>query len=145
MNTKEKFKINIAAYLVLKKDGQILLLRRFQTGYQDGNYNLVAGHLDGGETAKQCIIREAEEEIGIILNLEDLKVVYVTHRISNQEYIDIYLSTNNWIGDIVNMEPQYCDDIRWFSVNNLPDNFSPDVKFALENIDKGIFYNEYGW
>jgi 8-oxo-dGTP pyrophosphatase MutT (NUDIX family) len=79
MPNQERFKAFVAAYLVLIKDGQILLHKRANSGYQDGNYSLVAGHLDGGETTKQCIIREALEEANIKLNPEYLEVVYVTH------------------------------------------------------------------
>ncbi|MFH0856765.1 MAG: NUDIX hydrolase, partial [bacterium] len=47
---KERFKVIPAVYLFLEEDGKILLLRRFNTGYEDGNYAFVSGHLDGGES-----------------------------------------------------------------------------------------------
>jgi 8-oxo-dGTP diphosphatase len=31
----------VAAYLLLLKDGKVLLLRRHNTGYEDGNYGTV--------------------------------------------------------------------------------------------------------
>lgn len=146
MNKKEQFKIYIAAYLVLEKDGQILLLRRANTGYKDGNYSLVAGHLDGNETAVKCIIREAKEEAGITMHPKDISVVHVMHRYStDREYIDVYLTSNIWTGEIQNMEPDKCDDLGWFPVDNLPDNILPEVKFALESIKKKNFYGEFGW
>jgi len=146
MPNQERFKAFVAAYLVLVKDGQILLHKRCNSGYQDGNYSLVAGHLDGGETTKQCIIREALEEANIQLNPEDLEVVYVAHRFSpDREYFDIYLRAEKWTGDIVNMEPNKCDEIKWCKTDELPDNMIPEVKFALESIDKGIHYGEFGW
>ena len=145
MTEKERFKIYIAAYLILAKDEQVLLLRRANTGYQDGNYSLVAGHLDGGETARQCIIREAEEEAGIKLRPADLEVVHVMHRFRpEREYIDIYLKSNVWDGDITNMEPEKCGELKWFSLDNLPDNILPEVKLALENTKKNIFSGEIG-
>ena len=146
MFKNEQFRIYIAAYLMLIKDGQVLLLRRANTGYQDGNYSLVAGHLDGAETAKQSIIREAEEEAGIKLKPADLEVVHVMHRYrTDREYIDIYLKTNAWEGEPTNMEPEKCDELKWYALGNLPDNIIPEVKFALENMKKNIFYGEIGW
>ena len=134
MNKKEQFKIYIAAFLVLEKDGQILLLRRANTGYKDGNYSLVAGHLDGNETAATCIIREAKEEAGVTILPKDISVAHVMHRYStDREYIDVYLTSNIWTGEIQNMEPDKCDDLGWFSIDNLPDNILPEVKFALES------------
>lgn len=146
MGKNEPFKIYIAAYLALEKDGQILLLRRANTGYQDGNYSLVAGHLDGNETAKNCIIREAKEEAGITLHPEDLNVAHVMHRFApDREYIDVYLTSKKWNEDITNMEPHKCDDLSWFSIDDLPSNIIPEVKLALENIKKKNFYGEFGW
>jgi len=146
MSDKERFKPYAAAYLIMEKDGQVLLLRRFNTGYQDGNYSLVAGHLDGGETAKQCIVREAMEEAGIAINLTDLAVVHVMHRLSpSREYFDIYLRTEKWNGDITNMEPHKCDDLKWRRLDSLPDNMLPEVRFALEKVCRNISYSEFGW
>jgi 8-oxo-dGTP pyrophosphatase MutT (NUDIX family) len=146
MSEKERFKIYSAAYLILVKDKQILLQRRYNTGYQDGNYSLVAGHLEGGETTKQCIIRETEEEAGITLQPDDLKVIHVMHRITpNREYFDIYLRAEKWAGNITNKEPDKCDGIKWFKTDNLPANMVPEVKSALENINKNLYYSEFGW
>jgi len=146
MSKKERFKPYAAAYLVLVKDGQILLLRRFNTGYQDGKYSLIAGHLDGGETTEQCIAREAGEEAGVAINPKDLEVVHVMHRLApDREYFDIYLRAEKWNGDVTNMEPNKCDELKWCDINNLPDNILPEVKLALESINTGVHYSEYGW
>src|SRR3989338_3485313 len=146
MSKKEKFKPYAAAYLVLVKNGRVLLLRRFNTGYQDGNYSLVAGHLDGGETTKQCIIREASEEAGIVVRPEDLEVVHTMHRLApDREYFDFYLRAEKWTGDITNMEPDKCDELKWCQIDDLPSNVLPAVKLALGNINKNVHYGEFGW
>lgn len=146
MSNPERFKIFIAAYLMLVRDGQVLMLKRANTGYQDGNYSLIAGHLDGGETAKQSIIREAEEEAGLKLKESDLDVVHVMHRYRpEREYIDIYLRAENWSGEITNKEPEKCDELKWWPINKLPENIIPEVKLALANVQKKQFYGEFGW
>lgn len=140
------FKIYIAAYLILAKGNEVLCVRRCNTGYQDGKYSFVAGHLDGGETARQAIIREANEEIGITLKPEHLDVVHVMHRYRpDREYIDIYLRTDTWEGDMVNKEPEKCDEILWCPLVALPQPMVPEVSVAMKSIQNSIFYGEYGW
>ncbi len=147
MSKKERFKIFIAAYLILIKDKHILLLKRANTGYKDGNYSLVAGHLDGDETTKESIVREAEEEAGIVLDPTGLDVVHVMHRRSSdhREYIDVYLKAETWKGEIMNKEPEKCDELAWFPIDDLPKNMVTEVKFAIENVERNIFYSEVGW
>ncbi|MBI5421589.1 NUDIX domain-containing protein [Candidatus Peregrinibacteria bacterium] len=146
MAETERFRIYIAAYLVLRKKGEILLSRRFNTGYHDGEYSLVAGHLDGGETATQAILREAKEEVGITLKKKDVHVAHIMHRYrKDREYIDIYLTAEQWSGDLQNLEPNKCDDLRWYPVVGLPQTLLPEVRQALHCIETGQFYSEIGW
>ena len=43
---KIRFQMPVAVHLLLVKDNKVLLLRRFNTGYEYGNYSVVAGHVD---------------------------------------------------------------------------------------------------
>ena len=45
----------------------------------------------------------------------------------------------------MNKEPKKCDELKWFPLDRLPDNILPEVKLALENTNKKIFYGEIGW
>ena len=146
MQKKERFKPFSAVFLILRREGEILLLRRYNTGWQDGHYSVIAGHLDGGETTKQAISREAKEEANIDLKIENLKVVYVMHRRKlDREYFDVYLTADKWEGEIRNLEQDKHDDLSWFAYDHLPDNLLPEVKLALKNIENGTFYGEFGW
>jgi 8-oxo-dGTP diphosphatase len=147
MSEEKRFKFYGAVYLVLVKDEKVLMLRRFNTGYQDGNYSLVAGHLDDGETMKQGIIREAKEEAGIVVKPEDLEIVHIMHRFDGVDryYFDVFLRASQWLGDVTNMEPDKCDDLKWFALGELPNNIVPEVKFALNNINADIPFGEFGW
>lgn len=138
-----------AAYLVLLKENKILLLRRFNTGYRDGQYSFIAGHVDPGETFTQCIIREAQEEAGIILEEKDMEVAHVMHRNSEpnetSERVDIFFTTQNWEGEITNKEPHKCDELAWFEMDDLPNNIIPYIKQVIDEIKSKRHYSEYGW
>ncbi|MDZ7955173.1 NUDIX domain-containing protein [Nostoc sp. DedQUE09] len=60
------FKLIPASYIILIKNEKILLIRRVNTGYEDGKYSVV-GLVDGNETFVQAVVREAKEEVGIDL------------------------------------------------------------------------------
>ncbi|MCX6721146.1 MAG: NUDIX domain-containing protein [Candidatus Staskawiczbacteria bacterium] len=148
---KERHREVPASYLVLIKDGKILLARRFNTGYMDGNYSLPAGHVDKGETFAQCMIREVKEEIGINVKPEDSKTAHLMHRFSGAEWgdegyrIDVFFTADKWQGNPEIKEPDKCDELSWFELGNLPQNIIPYVRQALECINKKIFYSEFGW
>lgn len=143
---KERFKLIPTSHLILIKDSKILLLRRFNTGYEDGNYSVVAGHLDGDETFIQAMVREAKEEAGIAIKPEDLEVVHVMHRkCPNEERIDFFIQAKSWVGEPKIMESHKCDDLSWFELDNLPHNVIPYVKQAIECVRNKILYSEHGW
>ncbi len=77
---KTRFKLITSVYLFFIKENKILLLRRANTGYEDGNYGLVAGHADGEETLKTTAVREAKEESGVEIDPKNLELKHVMHR-----------------------------------------------------------------
>ncbi len=136
--------MRVAVFLVLMQDGKVLLSRRFNTGYEDGKYSMIAGHVDGGETIAQCVVREAKEEADITTAEEDLKVVHTQHRTYfGAEYIDFYLTAEKWSGEPRIMEPDKCDDLSWYSLDALPQNTLPYISFVLEQIRKGVTFSEF--
>lgn len=91
------------------------------------------------------MVREAGEEVGVIVNPENLKLVHVMHRRSEEERVDFFFTAKSWKGIPKIMEPNKCDDLKWFSLDNLPDNMVPYVKKAIENYLNGVIYSEFGW
>jgi 8-oxo-dGTP diphosphatase len=144
---KERFKLIPAVYLILRRGEEVLLLQRANTGYQDGKYGLVAGHLEGDELAASGIVREAKEEAGITVDLKDLKLVHVCHRLSRgepgQERLDLFFEATRWHGEITNMEPHKCGDLSWFSLHDLPSTVIPVVGMVLKAVAGGSAYSEY--
>ena len=142
---KERFKLIASVYLLFVKDGKILLLRRANTGYEDGNYGLVAGHLDANESLTHAAIREAKEESGVDLESRNLAVKTTMHRRQDDERVDFFFEVRDWTGEPVNAEPEKCDDLSWFPLDQLPTNTIPYIKQAIDYYKKGIFYSEFGW
>ena len=141
----ERFKTIAEVHLVLQRDEKFLLLHRFQTGYMDGYYSLVAGHVDGGETFKQAMAREALEEAGISIEIKDLELVHTMHRLDGEERIALFFKADKWAGEVSNMEPQKCDDLDWYTIQAKSPFMIPYILSALTKIGEGKTYSEFGW
>ena len=135
----------VAVHLFLFKGDEILLLRRYNTGYEDGKYSVIAGHVDGDEEISAAMIREAQEETGIIIAPQDLEMVGVMHRKSEDERIDFFLSARSWSGEIENMEPDKCDQLAWFRLDELPHTVIPYVERAIDNYRNETWFDSFGW
>lgn len=136
-----------ASYLVLRDGDQVLLMERKNTGFRDGMYSLVAGHVDEGENFRQAMIREAKEEVGIEISKEDLETTSVMHRNSdgNVVYVDVFFVADDWEGEPTNEEPEKCAELRWFDRNDLPENTIDYVEKVISEMDEGMEYQEFGW
>jgi 8-oxo-dGTP diphosphatase len=144
--SNERFTLRAAVYLILIRDGKTLLSRRYKTGWMDGKYSLIAGHLDGNETVFDTMIREASEEAGVKIAKRDLKPVKVLHRKSDdQEYMDFFFLAEKWKGEPSIKESDKCDDMSWFPIDDLPENTLPYVKNVIENYKDDVAFIESGW
>ena len=133
----------VTVHLFFFRENQILLLRRFNTGFRDGEYSVPAGHLDGGETVLQAAIREGKEEVGVDIEEIDMTFSSVLHRIEDEERVDFFVQIHQWQGEPFNAEPDKCDDLRWVDITALPANIIPYVNQALTNHLNGIPFDEY--
>ena len=136
----------VAVHLFLIRDNEILLLRRFNTGYEDGNYSVVAGHIDGGEDIYTAMIREAKEEAGIGITLDNLEAIQVMHRKKDdEERIDYFFKCEKWDGLIEITEPDKCDELRWVDISCLPSNTVDYIREAINNFNRDLRFTVYGW
>jgi len=147
MDKTEASKVNLAASLILKNGNEVLLYKRINTNYENGNYGLVGGYVDAGETVQAGIAREAKEEAGIDIKIEDFKVVHIMHSKASGrygEFITVFLEASKWTGKPANLEPDRCGELSWYLPENFPENMVKQVSSALENISKGIFFSNFG-
>ena len=142
---KKRAGASVNAYLILKQAGKVLLQLRTNTGYCDGMWSLVAGHVEDGESASEGMIREAYEEIGIQIALSQLKPVHVMHRKTNRLNVDVFFECSSWKGEILNREPNKCENLEFFLLTDLPSNMVDYNITALKASMKGDFYSECGW
>lgn len=137
----------VAAYLLLQKENQgILMLRRANSGYGDGMWSLPAGHVEEGEPVLTTMIREAREEIGLVLEASDLRLVHVRdRRAADGHRLDCYFACDAWQGHPVIMEPNKASELRWIAdIEHEPDVIE-NVKQAVVHALNGVNYSQENW
>ena len=143
---KKRHKIVLSVYLILKTSDGILLGKRQNTGFEDGNWALPAGHVEDNESAKIALCREIKEEIGITLSPENLTLAHVSHRRSaERDNIDLFMTCDQWEGTVKNCEPHKCSELRFFSLEALPENTVGYIREVVEAAFKQELYSEKGW
>lgn len=142
----DRFKVVVIVHLILIDDGKVLLQRRCNTGYEDGNYSIVAGHVDGNESVVKAMQREAFEEVGIKIKEEDLEIVHVMNKKEpDRESIDYFFTCKNYDGNISIMEKDKCDELKFYKLDELPENMIPYVRKGIEYYIENKQFSIYGW
>jgi 8-oxo-dGTP diphosphatase len=145
--SKDRFTLPAAVFLVLLKDDKTLLMRRANTGWHDGDFDFVAGHIDGNESLKTALAREAHEEIGISILADDIMFAHLIHGLfeDGKEYFNIFFTVTTWTGEPTIMEPNKCDRIEWFRLDNLPANLTESTKRGIEALKTNSPYSNFGF
>ena len=135
-----------AVYLVARKNNQILLGKRQNTGYCDGLFGLPAGHVEKGESPTQALIREAQEEVGLTIHEKELQLGVIVARVApDRECTDYFFTYDATDKEITNCEPEKCSFWQFFDLAELPNDLIPYLRYALRAIQEGQRYLEYGW
>ena len=66
----------------------------------------------------------------------------ICHSGDGAEYLQFYFECRKWIGEIQNMEPDKCAELRWCSWDALPTNTCPYLKPAVQKINDGMSFYE---
>jgi 8-oxo-dGTP diphosphatase len=143
---RERYKLSIAVFVVLLRDGMVFMFRRNATGWMDGMFSIAAGGLEAGETIQNAARREAEEELGIRIDPRNLVLKHTLHsRTSTGDWVGHFFVATAWDGEPHAAEPDKHDCCGWHDLDDLPASTIPYVRQALRDITRGNAYSEYGW
>ena len=105
--------------MLLRKNDEILLAMK-KRGFGVGKFNGVGGKLKIGETPEMAMLRETEEEIGVVpskyekVGLLDFVEFYKGEKVNIVTHL---YTASEWEG-----EPKESEEMipKWFSLDNLP-------------------------
>ncbi len=126
-----------AAYVVLRRGDEVLMQQRAGTGYRDGYWAVLAGHVDPGESVHEAAVREAFEESGVTIDPADLRPLTTMHRFEREgpaveQRVDVFFEATRWAGDPVLQEPDKASHLGWQRLDHLP---HPIVPHELDLLD----------
>lgn len=139
----DRFQVVPAAYVVLRRDDEVLLQLRRGTGYMDGYWACAAaGHVERGESVVDAAIREAREELGIGVAAADLVGLTGMHRTNGtgapiDERVDWFFECRRFTGEPALQEADKAADLRWFTFDALPDPVVPHERAVLDALAAG--------
>ena len=101
---KDRFSVNI----VENAHSELLLLKR-STGskFGPGLWGFPAGHIDPGETAEECALRELKEEIGPVFTIEPLASMGPVRDSYYGGVYEIYLYHHRWLDGEIKLNREH--------------------------------------
>ena len=143
MSAIDRFQVVPAAYIVFRRNNEVLLQLRQHTGYRDGHWaSAAAGHVEADESVLQAAAREATEELGIVVDPADLRPLTAMHRTHGNhqaidERVDFFFECRRWSGRPHLLEDKAAD-LRWFPLDALPDPVVPHELYVLQRLDASL-------
>ncbi|MER5633982.1 trifunctional class I SAM-dependent methyltransferase/NUDIX hydrolase/VOC family protein [Streptomyces nitrosporeus] len=125
----------VDVHLILRRGPEVLLARRAGTGYADGLLHAPSGHAEDGEDVREAMVREAAEEIGVVLDPDELRVALVMqHRGpgGNPRMGWFFEAEYDPERPPRNAEPEKCSGIGWYRLDALPDDMVAYCRAGLD-------------
>lgn len=138
----------IDVHVLLVGDGNILLTQRRDTNpIFDGLWHLPSGKLDAGESAIDAASREVEEEVGVLIESADLHHVHTIHVNGSgpEPRLGLFFEARHWTGEPTNREPDKCSAVRWFPLDDLPDQLIDYPATGIHAYRDGLTFSVRGW
>jgi 8-oxo-dGTP diphosphatase len=115
--------MRLSTLCYVKKNGKTLMLHRVkkQNDVHEGKWNGLGGKLEQGETPEECVIREVQEESGLIITKPQLRGMLTFPLFSNceDEYTFLFIATE-FEGELIDSPEgnlEWIEDSKVLSLN----------------------------
>ncbi|MER6719862.1 NUDIX domain-containing protein [Streptomyces halstedii] len=129
-------------------EGRVLLgLRHPGSKYAGNTWHYPAGRCEQ-EPALACLVREALEETGLVIDPADVELAHVAHVVDAAGVLplmQLVFKARRWEGVPKVLEPDKCLTWKWWPRHELPDRIVPYTRTAIAAISEGHRYSQLGW
>ncbi len=131
-------RIRIGCVVFIQKENQILLGKR-KNIFGTGDWGLPGGHLEYGEKLIDGARREVEEELGV--QVDDLELVgIIDDPRDDAHYIHVSFKATEYSGEIQLVEPEKCEEWKFFDLDQLPENIFLGHKNVIKAFQENKLY-----
>lgn len=135
---KEKLQPKVVTRAIILVDGKVLLGRRAR-GAGANQYALVGGKPEPGETLEETVVREVQEEMGVLFkNIKFWKAELNKTSVSKAEPWNVYYFYGDMEGSL-KLKPDEILDVIYVGKDGLSD---VDVAFDHKDILKQFFASQ---
>ncbi|CAM5606040.1 NUDIX hydrolase [Streptomyces diastaticus] len=129
-------------------EGRVLLgLRHPDSKYAGDTWHYLAGRCEQ-EPALACLVREAWEEAGLVIDPADVELVHVVHVVDapgSLPLMQLVFRARRWEGIPKVRESDKCLTWQWWPQDELPDPIVSYTRTAITAIAEGRSYSQLGW
>lgn len=121
--------------LIVNSKREILLKKRGKKSRNEiGFWEKAGGIIEYGEKVSDAVRREVREELGIEIDIFGY-FPHTDHIIKNdkQHWVAFNYLAKIKKGIPKNMEPEKCDEIKWFSLDKLPKKIVQPTRESIKN------------
>ena len=123
--------VAIVGVLIINDNNEVLLEKRSMLKKIDpGKWGMCGGKIDYNEDPITAGIRETYEEIGVLLNKDEMKMLCVNK--SETAYFNIFYVRKNIDINDCKLQKEEVDELRYFNIEKLGQLYDEGVEWLKE-------------
>ncbi len=133
-NIPEGYYISVVGVVILNEANEILLQRRSSNKRVNPNkWGICGGKVDFGETPLDAVVRETFEEIGVLLEKEELN--FFSMEVIEKLHFTVYYTRKDVDVNTCKLQKEEVAGVQWFNIEELQ-NLDNEGFEWLENLKK---------
>ncbi len=129
----------VNSFMFCEDESKVVLIKKIKPDWQKGFFNGVGGKIELGETPKQAIVREFEEETGVKTSESEWSLFSIL--IKESEYkVYFFIAFTDKMFNAKTVEKE---EVGIYDVDNLPTKMLPNLNWLIPmSLDKEVDFSK---